>query len=311
MANFSAEFLEVDDFDKTPNLHRSRSGGYVDYLEEQARWDRRDRERQMKRYHDSRYSPQPAPPSDRLYVPAFDTTHRRVRSQDFTEKKEEPAQRYNVREARPQRTYETNAEPPRPTELPIRQKPQRKPTVKVQIHQADPPAPASEKTPKKNLSASPRSPTAVPEVQFRYSTLQHKLGQIETTCSPFVDVEAANPRDLTFAKISEQVKSFAFELESWNYIVRVEDMARIDMGKRHIVEAASRTLGRLIERVTELSSACGKAKPRDLKLEPIPYVDSSDEDFKSDEDDHDDGYVRFQSESRREADWKQIGEGCH
>lgn len=182
----------------------------------------------------------------------------------------------------PKFRYDLQVEPASSSRLPVRQAPkpqQRRPSIKVQIHQDDPPAPASSKiTHKKSpsASASPRSPSAIPQLHFQFSTLQHKLAEIGTTCSPYIDVEAANPRDLTFGKISEQAKSFAFELEVWAHVVGLENMAMIDSRRRSIVEAASSTLNRLIDRAADLSEVCGKAKPKDLKAALMPPADDSD-----------------------------------
>lgn len=101
----STEFLKVDDYERAPNRHRSRSGGYADYLEQQTQWDRRDRERQMKIYHDRRHPSRSREPTDTLYVPTFDT-HRRVRSQEqIIENNDQAARAYNVREVKPSTSY--------------------------------------------------------------------------------------------------------------------------------------------------------------------------------------------------------------
>ena len=108
--------------------------------------------------------------------------------------------------------------------------------------------------------------------------------QVGATCGPYVDVEAVHPRDLTFAKIAEQCQGFAFELEVWSYVARVEDMARIDSRKRKIVEATSRTLDRLLERATALSNDCANLKPVDLKVEILPELEDSESDESEDDD---------------------------
>jgi hypothetical protein len=282
MARRSADFLDVDNYEGAANMHRSRSGGYADHLEEKTRWDRRDRERQMKRYHNSHLSPIDAQSSDRLYVPTFEPTHRRSRSHEhFVVRKEEPVRSYALREAVPASLSYSSEEAARSVELtprPGRTRP-RKPSIKVQIHQDNPPTPfSSRRTPSASPGASPRSPSAVPQLQFQYATLQQELKKIGVTCTPYVHVEPAQPHDLTFAKISEQCKGFEFELEVWSYVVNIDDMARIDGRKRKIVEATSRTLDGLIGRVTALCKECSKAKPEDLKVELLlePEDDQSD-----------------------------------
>ncbi|KAF2685647.1 hypothetical protein K458DRAFT_416870 [Lentithecium fluviatile CBS 122367] len=291
MANRSAEVFDLKEGNDTPSLHRSRSGGYADYLEEKTRWDRRNRERQMKRYHDSHLSPTDAQASDRLYVPAFEPTHRRSRSHEHIEvKEEEPARSYKLREAVPARLSDPKVEPARSDSFLTRRTTERtkprRPSIKVHIHQDNPPLPASSRpTPTRSPSASPRPPSAVPQLQYQCATLQHKLRQIGTMCSPYLEVEAAHPRDITFAKIAEQCKGFAFELDVWRYIAQVDDMAKIDSRQRKLVEAASRTLDRMTRRVEALSDDCSKVKPGDLKVDLLPEANSSESDEDEDDDD--------------------------
>ncbi|KAF2177904.1 hypothetical protein K469DRAFT_742329 [Zopfia rhizophila CBS 207.26] len=304
MASRSAELLEVDEYENVPNLHRSRSGGYTDFLEEQDKWERRDRERQMKRYHDQRRSHQ-RQSSDLLYVPAFEPAgHRRVRSYgEINEISEKPTRSYNVREQKP--SYDLSDEPARPSQLPVRRTwiQQRRPSITVEIHQDKTPsasATASPRrspnpSPRKSPSASPRTPSAVPQLQFQFATLQNKLSEISTICAPNKHVEAVNPRDLTFSKIADEVGGHAFQLKAWDHIVNVNNMERIDKSKREVIELASRTLDRLFERASELSKACAKARPRDLKIEPVPEVDDGSDWDSNDE--HDDESTKDVTES--------------
>ncbi|KAJ4365894.1 hypothetical protein N0V83_008516 [Neocucurbitaria cava] len=309
MATHSSEFLDVDEYERKPGLHRSRSGGYADHLEEQVLWDRRDRERQMKRYHDSRYAstatPEQRSTSDRLGVPVFESTRRNRSNSDIARRKEEsPAARYNVQEVRPNPNstydYSLTSEPALPSQLPVphKWKPQqhrKKPSINVEIHQdnppsSTPPSATSTHTPRRSPSASPRSPTAQPQLQYQHATLQTALAQITTTCNAYLEVEAADPRDLTFTKISDRVKGFSFDLQVWAHVVSLDSMAQIDSRKRRVVEAASRGLDRLIERVGELNDACKEAKPRDLKYRALPAVDDDDDDedmFGNDDDEAD------------------------
>jgi hypothetical protein len=108
MAASSSEFLEIDQYNRYPSLHRSRSGSYVDHLEEKTKWDRRDRDRAMKLYHDnkrgaflsSNVQNQPTTP-DRLNVPVFGRPNRLRSNSDAGAGNQEPGQRYNVQEVRP------------------------------------------------------------------------------------------------------------------------------------------------------------------------------------------------------------------
>ncbi|KAF2799479.1 hypothetical protein K505DRAFT_265561 [Melanomma pulvis-pyrius CBS 109.77] len=307
MPTHSSEFLSpTSPFN--PPLHRSRSGGYTDFLAEKEKWERRDREKEMKKYHDSHYSnSSPSPSShqrhsasDRLYVPTFDNSHRRVRSYDqIVERKSEDEEHltrgYRVREERP-RSYDdagvsvtASASTSRTAELPVRPKrtgtgKQRRPSIKVQIHQDDAPRPAAAVTPRKSPNASPRSPSAQPQLLFLSSTLQTRLAEIRTICQPNLHIEAADPRDLTFSKIAEEVQGFAFQFKIWSHVVNLKNMERIDVSKRKNVELAARTLDRILGRIDELLDVCAKASPRELKIEPLPEYEGEDE-YASYEDD--------------------------
>ncbi|EDU45817.1 hypothetical protein A1F94_002699 [Pyrenophora tritici-repentis] len=308
-AHFSSDFLRPDDdredrYDKNFGHHRSRSGGYVDHLEEQARWDRRDRERQMKRYHDSqygrssssRYFNQPTSP-DRLGVPVFEI-NRKPRSSSHSDARERELKKdYNVREVRPGPAVFNDEEYARDSnplsQLPVRTKPkpqhQKKPSIKVDIHQDKPPIPSmdSASTPKRSPNASPRSPIVQPQLLYQFEMVQNKLSQINKTCAPYIDVEAAKPQDLTFEKISEQANAFSFDLEVCAHITNLDGLAAYDLRKKGVLDAASKGLDRLIDSITELNSACSQAKPKDLKFEKLPKVDDdnlfNEDDYDGDE----------------------------
>lgn len=306
MAASSAEFLDVEDDRRQRSLHRSRSGGYADHIEEKTNWDRHKKEMQMKRYHESRYGGSPTTPqqrstADRLTVPVFETNTKRNRSSsDVSRRQPSTSSRYNLQEVRPSYDYDLISEAPLPSQLPVlreRRPPsqpppeppsqtshQRKPSIKVEIHQDKKPVPrltmtptvktpTSARTPTRSLNASPRSGSKQPQLLYQYSTLQNKLSQITTTCGPFLKVEAASPGDLTFEKIAEQVKGVAFDLHIWSHTVGLESMEMIDSRKRDIVEATARNLDRMLDRVTELNEVCSDAKPRDLKLAEPPKID--------------------------------------
>jgi len=300
-AHFSSDLLRADQdgrddrYDKTLGHHRSRSGGYVDHLEEQARWDRRDRERQMRHYHDSqygrslssRYVTQPTSP-DRLGIPIFET-NRKVRSSSHTGTRErEVNQSYNIREVRPgpavfddeDYTSESISSSQLPTRTNQNSQHQKKPSIKVEIHQDHPPTPTigSASIPKRSPNASPRSHTTKPQLRYHFEAVQNKLSQIRNTCAPYMDVEAAKPQDLTFEKISEQANAFSFDLEVWAHVTNLDGLAAYDLRKKAVLDATLRGLDRLIDSVTELNNACSQAKPRDLKFEELPKVDDNDED---------------------------------
>ncbi|KAF2714126.1 hypothetical protein K504DRAFT_399912 [Pleomassaria siparia CBS 279.74] len=289
----STDFLDVNSPTYPESLHRSRSGGYADHLAEKEIWERRSRERDMKRYHttsQSRLSPtsstasplyQPRSSFDRLYVPTFDDGHRRVRSHDqIVEKRADDEERgYRVREERP-----------RPSELPVRRRSKSKskrseshshktrpsrPSIKVQIHQDDAPRPRSMSssgrgrsatTSRRGQDASPPSPSSQPQLLVLSATLQNRFSEIGEICQPNLHIEAADPRDLTFAKIVEEVEGFAFQFKIWSQIVNLDNMEMIEARKRNIVELAATTMNRMLKSVEELGDVCARAAPRDLKM---------------------------------------------
>ncbi len=313
MANPPSDFLDVDEIEPQPRMQRSRSGGYADHLEEQSRRDRNHREREMKRYHESRYGASLASrqrsAANRLSVPIFETNTRRNRSTSEAERRrdESASPAYSVQEVRPgsrrRSDYGLPSEaliasqfPPGLQRSDTRGKHHtKKPSIKVQIHQDKPPASravttSAPSTKRSSPNISPRSPGAQPQLSYQYTTLQQKLSQIAMICGPYLKVEAANPSDLTFSKINEIVRGYAFDLQVWASLINVQNMARIDSRKREVVEAASRNLDRLIERTKELSEACKSAKPRDLKFEGLDEMD--EEDMFDDYAESENGYVK-------------------
>ncbi len=304
MTTISTEFLEVKEHNRQPNHLRSRSGSYVDHMEEKTKWDRRSREREMKRYHDSRHGtasssgfPNHPTTPDRLGIPVSDTTGRMRSSSEAGRNARGQERGYNTQEvrpsARPVDSYDLTSEPILSNRLPVKYEGysyhQKKPSIKVEIHQDNPPSSTSGMPfrPKRSPNASPRSPTAQPQLQYQYATIQNKLDQISSTCARYMDVEAAEPQDLTFEKIVEHTKAFAFDLQVWAHLANLDGMATVDSRKREVVDAASLSLDRLVYQVTELNDACSKAKPRDLKFKILPKID--DDNLFEDEDD--DRYV--------------------
>lgn len=289
----SAEFLTVDDHRTRPSHHRSRSSGYVEDVEERERRDRRECERQMNRYHDYKFSSSSSSTSQRqrqrstsdyLGVPASGVTIRNAYPNDnIRGARDEPLRGYNIKDVQPgpsRYDYNLTRDPVLPSQGKVphvgQTKRHKQPAIRVEIHQDHPPFsnPAAGPTPTRSPSASPNSPTARPELQYQYATLQNRLAQLGSTCATYSHVEAANPHDLTFAKIAERVDDFAFDLQVWSHIVCLNSMAKIDAEKRYIVEAAARNLDRLLCRVHELDHACARAKPRDLKIAAAwPRVD--------------------------------------
>lgn len=305
MSSNSSVFVEVDDYEKESNVRRTRSNGSLDFLQEQERWDRRDRELQMIRYRDRGYhgtSHQRAG-ADRLAVPIYEVSPRRPRARSDTRSPydgNELSRSFKTLEVRPEPRpvggRESSSEPVVPdirhergsnhSRHPIFERANVKiPPVVIQEH---PPASKTmDQRPGRSPSASPRSPSGQPQLQYKYLLLQNKLADISLACVRYVDVEAASPRDLTFAKISEQVKGFAFELQVWSHISNIQNMARSDLPEdaMAVVDAASRNMERLIDRAMELHDACLEAKPNDLKFEGLAKVEDEDVLFGKTDDD--------------------------
>ncbi|KAI8939370.1 hypothetical protein NX059_003153 [Plenodomus lindquistii] len=281
--------LTVDSLERRPSHHRSRSTGYVGNVEDREGRNRREREREMKRYHDSKYSTSSTfrqrehSTSDYLGVPGCGTTIRNARSnEDIGRAHDEPTRGYTVKEVRPMpRPYDLDltSEPVLPCQsivpYPDQRQRHKRPIIKVEVHQSDPPLPSSPVglTARRSPTASPHSPTARPELQYQYATLQNKFAQIGFKCATYLEVEAADPKDLTFAKIAQLVDGFAFDMHVWAHIVCLDNMAKIDSQKRFIVEAAAQNLERLLYRAIELDNACARAKPKDLKFSGWLAVD--------------------------------------
>lgn len=295
MANSPTDFLGVNELRPQSKQQRSRSSSYVDHLEEQAEWDRRDRERQMKRYREGSRLSSTAhhrTRSDHLCVPIVETDRRPRSSQRVELKRDEYSQNFKVEDVRPGPKpiydYDFNTEPVLPSQQPTKddwepQQQRSKPKIEVQIHQDTPYASKipSAHTPKRSPSASPKWPIAQPELQYQYSVLQAKLLQIGTTCLPYKDIMPADPRDLTFDKIAGRVDGFAFDLHVWGQVADLHGLAMVEKSRRNVADAVSRNLGRLIERVSDLHEACAAAKPKDLKLPPLPSVDDDEGEYAS------------------------------
>ena len=286
MATISKNFLDVDDaypFDRKP---RSHSSGHVDRIEEQERLERRDRDRRMREYHDStRKIPalHHRTRSDHLEIPIYET-NQRLRSnggndQQLKESPQSPQspRNYRVEEFKPSPQlydYDLDPETPLSSQLqrPLRGRTSRPDKAKAKVppiiiqRTSTLPTDATSPSLKKSPGASPHSPTAQPVLQVQYAKLQHILTQTSDSCEKYLDVEPANPQDLTFTKIRETVEGFAEDLHIWSHVANLDGLARIDRNLRHLVDAASDVLDRLLDRATELCETCTNAKPKDLKM---------------------------------------------
>jgi hypothetical protein len=298
MSPHSPVYVEIDDFDREPQARRPRSAEDLDFLKDEERWNRRDRERQMVPYRDRNYfgASQRRTGTDRLAVPEYAASPRRPRARSDTRipHSDGLSRNYTITEMRPSpgviRQQEivgervnshhrergsTHSKTPGYERLPKI----KIPPVVVQEHPPD-------QKPGVIPSASPRSPSGRPQLQDKYLQLQDKLADVIQACVRYIDVEAANPQDLTFEKISEQVKGFTFELRVWSQIANIQNMDRryVPDDAKATVDAASRNMDRLVERATELHDACLDAKPSDLKFEQLEKIDDEDSMFEDIED---------------------------
>lgn len=298
MATLSKDFLEVHDSYPVGKKPRSHSSGHVDRLEEQERIERRDRDRQMKEYHDNtRRTPKVhhRTNSDHLHVPIWETNRRPRPSEGTQQPSANTPRDYRVEEVRPSPvTYDYDLDPKPALSnqlLPSRGRPPRSEKMKAKA----PPiiiqgtssllGKATEPSPMRNASASPHSPTARPVLHVQYGKLQNGLTQISGSCEKYLNVEPANPQDLTFSKIQEIVEGFAEDLHIWSHVVNLDGLARIDRNMRHLVDAASDILDRVLDRVYALREACTNAKPKDLKM---PHLEDPSDDLESLDGDDDD-----------------------
>jgi hypothetical protein len=299
MAPNSPVFIDVDEFEMEPNVRRARSNGYLDYLKEQERWNRRDQERQMVRYRDRGHfgATEQRSGANRLAVPIYEVSPRRQRAKSDTRS---PSRSFKTLEVRPEPqsviAQEEFSESVTPdirkqrgsthSRVPVYERPKVKiPPVVVQEHPPDSKTP--DKKSGKSPNASPRSPASQPQLQYKYLVLQNKFADIILACVRYINVEAANPRDLTFEKLSEQVKGFAFELRVWSHVANFQNMARSNITKdaKTVTDATSRNMDRLIERAEELHEACLEAKPGDLKFDSLPKIEDEETMFDTIDDD--------------------------
>lgn len=299
MATLSKDFLGVDNPYRTGKKPRSHSSGHVDRIEEQERIERRDRDRQMKEYHDNTRHTSKVhhrTHSDHLHVPVWETNRRPRPSEGGQQQSLSRPRSYHIEEVRPgpeTYNYDLNPEPILPSQLPVPMRGRlfrpdktksKAPPIIIQ-GTSSLPSRAADPSPRRSPDASPHSPTAQPVLQVQYGKLQHGLTQINNSCKKYIDVEPADPRDLTFVKIQETVDGFAEDLHIWSHVANLDGLARIDRNLRHLVDAASDVLDRLIGRVTELREACAKAKPKDLKMPQLDGTDDDDIDLFDTEDD--------------------------
>jgi hypothetical protein len=292
MSQHSPVYAELDDFERDLNTRRSRSTDF-DFLKEQERWNRSDRERQMVPYRDRDRNyygaTQRRTGADLLAVPVYETSRRRPRAHSDSRTPQDVdglSRNFKTMEMRP--SFELVSNRDEVSELvssdgqhqrgsthskaPTFERPKIKiPPVIVQEH---PPEQKSRAGP----SASPRSPSGQPQLRDQYLVLQDKLADIILACVRYIDVEASTPQALTFEKISEQVKGFTFELKVWSQIANIQNMAIRDVPEdaKAVAVAASRNMERLIERASELHDACLEAKPSDLKFAQPERVEDED-----------------------------------
>jgi hypothetical protein len=243
MAGRSTEYLEAT-FTNQPDLRRARSHGHADFWEQHERLEHYERERGLQRRSDRYYG---QPPVDRLVVPSVTPSRHRSRSTG--------------------ETYEPLFLYPETKGLPVRQKKLRQ-SIKVEIR----PDPTE-----KPSAPFMNSQSALPQIHLQLVALLGMLSEISNQCSRNRFVEAASPQDLTFSKITEQVKGYGFALNLWSHEVNMENLTDIDTSRRRAIESASRTLERLLDRAYQLSQACAKASASDLRFEPLPKVESDSE----------------------------------
>jgi hypothetical protein len=111
-------------------------------------------------------------------------------------------------------------------------------------------------------------------LHYKYLKLQSKLTDVTLACMQYNQVEAANPQDLTFEKLSEQVTGFLLDLQLWYRVANIKNLARRDLpeGARNITDAALWAMDRLIDRADGLHNACSNARPDDLKFDELPEI---------------------------------------
>ncbi|KAF1920371.1 hypothetical protein BDU57DRAFT_508654 [Ampelomyces quisqualis] len=272
---------------------RARPNERYDFLKEQGRLNELEQDRQMVRYRDRNYfgatQQRLHAGTDRLAVPVYEE-RRRPRAHSDTRSRngvDELSRGFRTLEVRPsaELVSRRNESKDRVEVSEVlrgsnqSRDPVEKPKIKIPplIVQEHPQV----SNPGKVSSASPRSPNGQPQLQLKYLVLQNKLADVSLSCIRYLDVEASNPRDLTFEKISEQVKGFAFDLHVWSHLTNIQSMARSNVPEdsKAVADAASRKMDRLNQTTKELHDACLDAKPGDLKVEELGKVADEDNMF--------------------------------
>lgn len=300
MAPNSPIFLDIDDSlaTTTTTNRRHRSNEDLDFLKEEDRWRRHDQARQMVRYRDKNHfgaTTQQRTTRDHLAVPVYEVSSRRPRAKSDTRPSahelNDLQRDFRTLEVRPSPRFRADDEDDdaRATRLEGKQRgstqsrdpafshPDERRPPKIKI----PPVVIQEHPPDVQPRKSPRSSSAqYPQLQYKYLLLQNKLADITLACIRYIEVEPADPRDLTFEKISEQVKGFAFELRVWHHVSNIEEMGRMDVPEqaRGVLDACARGLERMGERAEELCGVLGEAGPGDLKLTEAGKVNVEDGD---------------------------------
>jgi hypothetical protein len=289
----SPVFLEVDDYDQVgrePNVRRARSDGHLEYFDNKEAWKRHEEARQMVPYHGRSRSGalDQRTTSNRLAVPIFEGPQRRQRAKSDTRTPSRDFQTVEIRpNPQPLARHETMSDPVIPESKMQRGSTHAKPSagdrpkikIPTVIFQEHPPG---SRTPDqqsgRSPNVSPRSLSGQPQLQHRYLKLQNKLSDVTLACVRYIKVEPANPRDLTFEKLSEQVRGFVLDLKVWSHVANIQNLSRryLPNDARDVADAASRIIDRLLDRAEELHDACSKAKPNDLKFDGLPKVDDED-----------------------------------
>jgi hypothetical protein len=237
----SPVLLDVDDYDQEPNVRRARSNGHLDFLRDQESWRRRDRGLQMTAYrHGGHYgASQQRTGAQNLAVPMFEVSPRRQRASSDTRDTDRLSRSFKTLDVRPDPQPVSGRYSLSDSRLADAQHPQastktrtqagERPKIKIPpvIVQEDPPASSTKsRRPSRSPSASPRSPSGQPQLQYKYSVLQDKLVDIASNCRKYIDVEGADPKDLTFEKISNQTKGLAFDLKVWHHVSNVQNIPK-------------------------------------------------------------------------------------
>jgi hypothetical protein len=122
------------------------------------------------------------------------------------------------------------------------------------------------------------------DIRFNFDSVVRKLTDVSALCSRKCDADTVvdGSKSLSFSGIAARLNGDVFRLSIWSYEVGLEKCTEIDSNREKAVETSLRTMQRISDRATDLSTLCVRAQYRDLKL-PFIEPERHCEDYSSDD----------------------------